>query len=194
MPHQLSRRTLLRLIATATSGTLLAACTPARRPPSTVDNEQLTALTRGLPNPRPGGAAIAAVPDAALATFLAFSALLTGVEQLDPTVGRIYLAALQTNSTVDLDGLYAQAGFTPSTTPTLADLENAGFFAQEAARVPADQILEMWYTGKYNDRAGNPVVVTYTGALAWQVLSFTKATTLCGAPNFWAEPAAEAVW
>ncbi len=195
MPHQLTRRTLLRLCATVTTGTLLAACTPARRDQSLTNEGQLTAQTRGLPGPRPDdSAALPAGTEAALGTFLALSAVLTGVDQLDPTLGGIYLAALQTTAGVTVADLYAQAGFTSSTAPTLADLEAAGFFADEGQRTRADQIIEMWYTGKYIDAEGDAQVVTYTAALAWQVLSFTKATTLCGSPNFWAEPPADAVW
>jgi len=193
-PPQLSRRALLRVVATTATGTLLAACTPTRRAMLVRDDGVLTADTRGLPNPRAATTAVVPAADEALTAFLTLSAVLTGVDQLDATVGRVYLAALQASDGVAINTLYTQAGFTQSTVPTMDDLVAAGLFADEALRTRTDQIIEMWYTGKTTDDAGNPVVVTYTEALAWQVLTFTKATTLCGSPNFWAEPPDEAVW
>lgn len=191
---QLSRRTFLRLTVTLAGGAFAVACTPARRPMAIQEAASLTVADHGLPQPAPA-IAPPATGEAALTTFLALSALLTGVEALDSTLGAVYLAALPASEGVGLDDLYAQAGFGPAAAPaTMAELEAAGLFGDEGLRTRADQIIEMWYTGKYTDAEGNTVVVTHTGALAWQVLDFTKATTLCGAPYFWAEPAAEAVW
>ena len=190
----LSRRAFLRLAVMSTTGAFVVACLPARRPMAMGEDAPLTAAFHGLPQPNPA-IAPPATADAALATFLALSALLTGVDELDPTLGAVYVAALQASAGVGLDDLYAQAGFDQAAAPaTMAELEAAGLFADEGPRNRADQIIEMWYTGRYTDAVGNAVVVTHTSALAWQVLDFTKATTLCGAPYFWAEPAAEAVW
>jgi len=184
---------VLRLALTSATGAIGVACTPARRPTTPNRDARLTARTHGLPQPAP--ALTPAPAAAALPTFLAFSAILTGVDELDPTLGAIYLAALQASEGIGLDALYAQAGFGLAGGPTtLGELEAAGLFADPGLRSRADQLIEMWYTGKYNDAAGNPVLVTHTSALAWEVLDFTKATTLCGSPHFWAEPAAEAVW
>lgn len=190
----LSRRTFLRLAVISTTGAFVVACLPARRPMAMREDASLTVTAHGLPQPDPA-LAPPATADAALATFLALSALLTGVDALDSTLGAVYLAALQASDGVALDDLYAQAGFGQATAPaTMAELEAAALFGNEGLRNRADQIIEMWYTGRYTDAEGKAVVVTHTGALAWQVLDFTKATTLCGAPYFWAEPAAEAVW
>jgi len=53
---------------------------------------------------------------------------------------------------------------------------------------PADSaILQCWYTGMYESPAG-PRVATYSEALAWTTLGFTKAPTLCGgAVGYWGD-------
>ena len=89
---------------------------------------------------------------------------------------------------VSVPELYEQAGFrTDAPPPTIAMLEEAGLFAQEATRTLADRIIELWYTGVYTNEQGEETVATYVDALAWRTLAFTKPTTLCGYPGFWSE-------
>lgn len=60
------------------------------------------------------------------------------------------------------------------------------YFANLPARDEA-AILEAWFTGVY-PASGGPRVATYTGALAWTTLGFTKPPTYCGgAMGYWAE-------
>jgi len=140
-----------------------------------------------LPNPQASVGLTAASEAGAVATFLALSALLTGVPALDPGLGSLYLAYLQATSASDLIALYEQAGFTSATPPaTLQAIEAAGIFADEAMQQLADQIIALWYTGKYQDAQGNDIVVTFVDALAWKILDFTKPPTICGSPGFWA--------
>jgi hypothetical protein len=127
----------------------------------------------------------------ALEDFLTLSSVLTGVEELDPQVGSVYLQSLEASDQfeVSLSDLYQQAGFGRGTQPgTVAQLEANGLFEQESTRKLADKIIEYWYTGVYESAQGEQAVATFVDVLAWRTLRFTKPQTICGAPGFWAEP------
>ncbi len=178
--RRLSRRALLLGLSFSITGAALAACAP-----KTVRPEPLATM----PSPQLPQAPVssAAVDGDALVTFLALSVLLTGVQELDPTVGAIYLAHLQATQATELAAFSEQAGFLAQTPPaTLEAVEETGLFAQEPMRQLADRIIELWYTGQSQDAQGEAVVVTFVDALAWKVLDFTKPPTICGAPGFWA--------
>jgi hypothetical protein len=122
--------------------------------------------------------------------FLALSAVLTGVETLDPSLGRTYLQSLQQVEEFEttIAEVYAQAGLQTDSPPaSIEELEATGLFEQEATRNLLDKIIEYWYTGVYATAEGKPAVATYVDALLWQVLDFTKPLTICGAPGFWEE-------
>ncbi|GAB5460466.1 sugar dehydrogenase complex small subunit [Hoeflea alexandrii] len=54
----------------------------------------------------------------------------------------------------------------------------------------ADEIVAAWYSGVSPDPDSNDVL-TYTDALMWQAMSFTKPMGYCGgAMGYWAEPPA----
>lgn len=190
----MSRRRFLGGLSTALGDALLAACGPARGGNKAGLRAALSPSATPqiiLPSPAPAETA-AGVPseEEQLADFLALSALLTGVENLNPELGRIYLASLRTSAELEVSmaQLLESAGLrsdAPAT--TLAALEATGILAKEQARQLANRIVEMWYTGIYTNPAGEEVVATYVDALAWQTLRFTKPKTICGRPGFWAQ-------
>lgn len=149
-----------------------------------------------LPSPQPAAPAeaAAATPQPGglpLAAFLALSALLTGIDNLNPEIGQIYLQSLAASDQFDvsLAELYAQAGFTESSAPAgIEELEAGGLFEQEATRALADKIIEYWYSGVYDTADGGQAVATFADALVWRAVRYTKPLTLCGAPGFWAVP------
>lgn len=108
--------------------------------------------------------------------FLALSARLTGRADLDPDLGRAYLAALQA---------------TPRTAPLLGQLVDG---TPAADRTPPHEALERaiiasWYTG-VSDVGGQRQVITHAGAVMWQVLG-RPAPGLCAGPTgAWAQPPA----
>ena len=187
----MSRRAFLRALMVTSSGVLAAACGPVRG--GEID-AQLRALgpqaTPPVILPSPAPADVDAAPDARLAAFLALSALLTGVDQLSPVLGRLYLQSLDADPTTGaaVTGLLEAAGMHDATPPaSLAALTETGIFAQEPTKKLANRITKLWYTGIYTNEAGAETVATYVDALAWRTLRFTKPRTICGYPGFWAE-------
>lgn len=196
--QRMNRRTFLHCVGATGGGMLLAACS------RTHGNEEVgKRLATGpratppivLPSPVPAEPSTTSTQSPLLTDFLALSGLLTGVTNLSPTLGRIYLESLQTDDEVAMSvaALLEQSGVRgneAATKPmTLDELTEMGIFAEEATRQLADTIIEMWYTGTYRDGTGATVVATYVDALAWQVLRFTKPKTICGDPGFWARGA-----
>ena len=187
----ISRRTFLCSLAATATGAFLVACGPPRS-----TDQAAVAFGRQatpqvvLPSPVPATPPPAATEDLPLTEFLALSTLLTGVPNLNPALGRLYLQSLQASDefTVTVADLYAQAGLRSAAPPTtVSALEATDFFTQEATRRLADKIIELWYTGVYTNPAGEETVATFVDALAWQTLAFTKPTTICGYPGFWSE-------
>ena len=99
-----------------------------------------------------------ATADGGLDRFMTLSRRLTGVEDLDPELARLYLAAL----------------------------EAAGAWPGRDEAAAAEAVVLAWYTGGVG--AGREAtIVTYPGALAWSTLTFTKAPSVCGGgPGSWA--------
>jgi hypothetical protein len=190
---RLSRRAFLRALSTTVVGGLLAACRSADLP-----EQQSTLLSSAmpqpiLPSPQPPSAATATpqAEELPLAEFLALSAVLTGMNSLNSTLGRVYLQSLQasTKFEITVNELLEEAGFRSASPPTTIDaLEATGIFETELTRALAAKILEYWYTGIYENAEGEQVVATYVDALTWVAISYTKPTTICGSPGFWAEP------
>jgi hypothetical protein len=124
--------------------------------------------------------------------FLRLSAVLTGVDiqELNPDLGRLYLESLQARLNLDitLAELYERTGFRSSAPPQSLDaVAQSGVLAQEHARTLADKIVEYWYTGLYETDSGL-AVATFTEALAWKVLPWTKPPSFCGgAMGYWSE-------
>lgn len=187
-PRRISRRAFLRGLTTL-AGAFVTACGPPRstEQPMLAYGPQATPPII-LPSPAPETDPQA--EDLPLAEFLALSSVLTGVDNLSPALGRIYLQSIQTSDefAVNVTDLYAQAGFQSDDPPTtVAAVEAAGLFDQEESRRLADKIIELWYTGIYTNAEGEETVATFVDALAWQTLAFTKPMTICGYPGFWSE-------
>ncbi|MCE7990292.1 MAG: twin-arginine translocation signal domain-containing protein, partial [Caldilinea sp. CFX5] len=148
--QRVSRRTFLQALVTTTIGALSAACGPPR---STNQAEmafgpQATPQVI-LPSPAPPTPAATTQEPPLLHSFLALSALLTGVANLNPALGQLYLQSLQASDefAMSVTELFAQAGFDAATPPdSIAALEATGIFAQEPLRKLADKITELWYT------------------------------------------------
>lgn len=190
--HGFSRRTFLRSAAAGGVTLALAGCgvaTPTQRQADLAPFPQWHPI---LPSPQaatPGPAATPAPGAIGLDAFLALSALLTGIDNLNPQVGQIYLNSLAASQEFDvsLAELYEQAGFTAAAAPaTIEELEQRGIFAQEATRTLADKIIEYWYSGVYDTPDGEQAVATFADALVWRAVRYTKPLTVCAAPGFWA--------
>lgn len=190
-PRRLSRRAFLRSLSTTLAGAFLVACGP----PRSTDQSGIAFGPRATPQivlPSPIPPAATAQPELGglpLAEFLALSTVLTGVANLSPLLGVVYLESLQRSSefSVTVADLYQEGEFSSETPPTLEALEAKGFFAQEATRKLLTKITEMWYTGIYTNEEGEETIATFADALAWQTLAFTKPMTICGYPGFWSE-------
>ncbi len=202
-PELISRRDFLRGALAALGTGLLAACAPAGlrgapfpEPYSTATPARVLASPpppEGAPRetPAPG-----VEPGSELQRFLALSALLTGVDNLDPVLGRVYLQSLEASDEFDVTiaGLLEQTGFDGDAPPSsIEELEARGLFASSDAEADggasalADRIIESWYTGIYTDAEGEDAVATFVDALAWKALDFTKPNSVCGSPGFWGE-------
>jgi hypothetical protein len=146
-----------------------------------------------LPSPQaPGAVEAAATPvpgGISLAEFLALSSLLTGIDNLDPQIGQIYLQSLAASDQfeVSLSDLYAQMGFTEASAPaSIEEAAQGAVFEREASRTLADTIIEYWYSGVYDTPEGEQAVATFADALVWRAVRYVKPLTLCAAPGFWA--------
>lgn len=194
---RLSRRDFLQRLSRTVTGTvagsLLAACSTIKAAPLQQANPAARVVAQPvLPSPQPPVAATAtpAGREPLLAQFLALSALLTGVENLSPTLGRVYLQSLQASSEFGpaLAELIEQAGFVSTSPPaTLGEMESAGIFSGAERSALAQKILAYWYTGIYENADGEQAVATFVDSLTWETIVFTKPPTMCGSPGFWAE-------
>jgi hypothetical protein len=183
----LSRRDFLKGAGLLLAGGLLAACGSGVEPGWQAGDYYRTPTPASLlPSPMPG--AETPFPQD-LASFLALSSVLTGFDDLDPELGQVYLHSLQENPEFSggLPRLYEGAGMIEGSAPgSIADLESAGLFSEEASRSLADHIIELWYTGLYGQE-DEQTVATFVDALAWKSITFTKPPTICGSFGFWAE-------
>lgn len=184
--RQISRRDFLKYFLALGGGTFLAACSRS--------DVELIEESRWV-TPTPNQLLPAEIPDTGLPgneelqSFLHLSTLLTGIPNLDPTLGAAFLAALQGSSgfSSGLDQLYQLAGFDSGQPPeTLEELESNGVFSNEQTTGTADQILTAWYTGIVGE-GEEAVVVTFVDSLAMKSLHYTKPLTICASRTFWAE-------
>lgn len=182
------RRRFLREMALASAGLLAAGCAGAEVAKAPEPYRTSTPF-RALASPQAPAAQIPETADGSitLEEFLQFSSLLTGVENLDPALGQVYLQALLAGGGEGpgLAEVFSAASSGSGQLPGDIDvLSETGFFAQEGFGSLADQIITMWYTGVYMD-GEEPRVATFVDALAWKVLHFTKPPTICGEFGFW---------
>lgn len=113
-------------------------------------------------------AAVFAQAEITVDQFLALSERLTGADDLDADIAQTLLGGfLATGHGADLERLVKSDSSVP-------DLANA--------------IVAAWYSGLYQG-AGGAAVATYTDALLWTALSFTKPMGYCGGETgYWADP------
>ena len=187
--YTLTRRRFLRAALIGGAG-LLAACAAdeiAQEPPE----YRTPTPVRLLPGSEAGGGQVVeevAEGMISLEEFLQFSSLLTGVDDLDPNLGRVYLQALASGEQQGptLAEIYGAASSGSNPQQDVDALSGSGFFDQEGYGSMADQIINMWYSGVATIN-GEEQVVTFVDALAWKVLHFTKPLTICAQFGFWAE-------
>lgn len=185
----MSRRHFLRHAILVTTGGLLAAC--AQPSAQRLAGEPVESSARPAQVPLPQVTATDEGADPELAQFMALSTLLTGVDELNAAIGRIYLHSLRQNASLPMpigDFLTQIADSAAAMPESLDDLASSGIFDNEATRALADKVTEYWYTGVYDTPEGEQAVATYVDALAWKTLTFTKPKTICGAYRFWTEP------
>lgn len=160
----LSRRSFVAVASAAVASAALVAC----------------GSKRAGPDPVP------AADD--VARFVAFSAILTGFDDLDASNASLYLGAIRATKEQSalMDAAFAKGGFgTQNQAKSLDDLERAGIFADPDTLALTNDVLQMWYSGTYVS-AGKLVVATWASALAWRACTFTKPPSYCGASDYWA--------
>jgi hypothetical protein len=193
------RRRFMRMLLFSASAGLVTACAPRSvagpqpfwleaTPNVVLPSPQPPLAPDGTPTPE-----FAAAPDAdLLASFLALSVLLTGMDEAaNPTLGSVYLSALQANTELEapIDEVIRTAGFENGEGPlTLDALRETGLLDDEATRAVANRIVNTWYSGTYTDAEGNQQVATFVDALAWKSLVITKPLTICAYFGVWAMP------
>ncbi len=169
----MTRRTFLRLFGILGAGTVIQACDVLP------ENERVTISLEEVASPYPASDMTASDVN----RFLQLSALLTGFSDLNPELASTYMQNL--SGEVSLPELYERANFPEQAQEfTLEQLQQTGVFEDEEMRSVVNNIVNYWYTGTYQN-GDSTVVATYTDALAWKSLDFTKPRTICGAPGFW---------
>lgn len=187
---RLTRRRFLRGMLASVAG-VLAACASGE-PVRDMGAYRTATPFRAIASPQAPQdetATPAAAGEVSLEQFLQFSSLLTGVDQLDPVLGQVYLNALQSGEGAASNLSRAFSAASSGSGPLPQDLEalsSQGFFDQEGMGELTDQIILLWYTGVYQ-QDGEDRVATFVDALAWKVLHFTKPLTICAHFGFWSE-------
>ncbi len=187
-----SRRAFLRGLLATSGMAALAACAPGvpRNSRPRVDDVATATRARALSSPvaRPAEGTPQPGATEGLEQFLLLSSVLTGVANLDPVVGSVYLQALQQGDfEASLEELYEMASLDPQAEQDISDLEQAGLFDEESTSTLADTIIRYWYTGVYDTADGEQAVATYVDALAWKALPWTKPNSICASFGFWEE-------
>src|SRR5688500_18531836 len=93
---KLSRRAFLRSVSVVAAGAFVAACNVGRENRPVADLVEPVFSEARIPT-LPAVAEVQTLPPE-LSEFLTLSTLLTGVENLDPALGTIYLQSLQGNA------------------------------------------------------------------------------------------------
>lgn len=100
--------------------------------------------------------------------FLALSQQLTNASGLDPAVAKTLL------------GGFLATGNGPALAALIAGPGRDGPLA--------DAIVAAWYSGIYDSGPGKQAVATFTDAVLWNALSFTKPPGWCGgSTGYWAQ-------
>jgi len=132
--------------------------------------------------------------------------LLAGLGSAIAAAGTTFPAALHAGAAVTAEGFLAlskslteQSSLDPAVAETLLAgflaTGNGGLLAELVAgsggaetKVLADSIVAAWYSGIYDTGKGQ-AVATYTDALVWTGLTYSKPFGYCGGPTgYWADP------
>ncbi len=191
------RRSFMRTLLISAGAGLVTACAPR-----SVSGPQPLVLESTpnvvLPSPQPPVPAESTpLPYGdLLASFLALSVLLTGMDEAaNPVLGQTYLQALQADDELEvpINTFLERAGYTNGTGPQDLDaLRATGVLDDEATRTLANRIVNNWYSGTYTNADGDQVVATFVDALAWKSLVITKPLTICAQFGAWARPPEDA--
>lgn len=144
----------------------------------------LAATAAAIETTQPLSVALAAPTAAPAAQFAALSAALTGYPVEDKALAARMLAAFTTPARrVGLRQLMRVAA---ASTPDKLDA------AIRAAGLDdlANELVGAWYSGVVKTPQGEKVV-TYTGAMMWTAMKYTKPMGVCGGPfGYWSGPPA----
>src|SRR5690606_8984742 len=130
---RLTRRGFLRASSSLATGLILAGCGVPPRDDLSVGQLAGPMAPPVLPSPAPiTSAAVSENP--ALERFLALSSVLTGFDNLDPTLGQVYLDSIEQSSdyAMTVDEMAQAVGVPSDAPPLVADLEAAGLFNDPA--------------------------------------------------------------
>ena len=182
---RLSRRRFLHVVAVAAAGALAACAEAGQTTQFGPDAYATTAEIAVLESPQAPGTARPLPPG--LDRFMRLSAVLTGVQALDPRLGAVYQQAVgRIPDVAPLETFYEQAGLAePESEITVEGLRAAGVLNAGPTQKLAREIARLWYTGTFQ-QDGETQVATYVDALAWKTLRFTKPASTCGSFGFWA--------
>lgn len=129
-----------------------------------------------------GVASLPAFPAVAARDWSLAVQILAGTGMRDPTLLELALTALARDAGADVVARLHRAVLARDADDIVRPFEDA---AVEAA---ARSLVAMLYTGEIADADGTVTAIGFHQALAWEVLAFTKAPSVCG-PGFgwWAD-------
>ena len=172
----ITRRSFLRFIGITGAGALFAACDVIPQ------NPNLPIALEDVASPYPATVADETNIDN-LTRFMQVSIVLTGFDNLSPQLAEVYMQSIgNEDNDATLEDLYSRLD--ADAPMTLDQMREAGVLEDTAFSGLISSIVKHWYTGTYQD-GENTVVATYTDALAWRALDFTKPRSICGTPHFW---------
>ena len=185
------RRSFMRALLISAGAGLATACAPRSVPgPQPIWSESTPNVVLPSPQPPARAASTPAPARELLASFLALSVLLTGMDEAaNPTLGQTYLQALQADGELEvpIDTFLERASYVNGAGPQDLDaLRATGVLDDEATRTVANRIVNHWYSGTYVNADGDLVVATFVDALAWKSLAITKPLTICTYFGAWA--------
>ena len=126
------------------------------------------------------GASAQAASALSPAQFTALSQSLTGLAYKDPALASSLLRAIA----ADIGAPTLAKIATVATSTPAAQLDAA--LRSAGVEVAAARVLVALYSGVVETPKG-PVVLTYTDALGWQAVPWTKPNAVCGGPtDYWA--------
>jgi D-sorbitol dehydrogenase-like protein len=122
--------------------------------------------------------------------FMRMSRVLTGVAELDASLGGDYFAAFVRDGRAhELADFWDAAGFGVSPPSSVSDLETRGVYREPTLAAVAASVTRSWYSGVFVATDGEQRVITYVDALAWKTLGYRSAgaSTCGGVFGHWAE-------